>query len=178
MTDERLKKTLDPARTERAMEDRAITESREMTEDDRIEMFRQRLFQAALPDLPKIPGFHVAWLSTTHQSDTIPARQRIGYEPIKPEDVPGWGFENQKSADFPGWISCNEMVAAKISIRLYEAYMRIAHHDGPLEEEGKLKQNAQTLKNEMRDRKSDVEIPEGLEALGQSAVRAKPVWAN
>jgi len=52
MTDERLKKTSDPARESRAALDRAAKEARELSDDDRVEMFRQQFFQSALPDLP------------------------------------------------------------------------------------------------------------------------------
>ena len=57
--DERLKKMVDPARRSRAMDDRAVTENRELSDDDRIQMFRDSFYQSALPDLPEIPGYHV-----------------------------------------------------------------------------------------------------------------------
>jgi hypothetical protein len=59
MTDERLKKSAGEGRENRAMEDRAVTQNREVTEDERVEMFRQQFFQSSLPDLPKIPGWHM-----------------------------------------------------------------------------------------------------------------------
>ena len=40
MTDERLKKSAGDNRTSRAMEGRAVTENREITDDERVEMFR------------------------------------------------------------------------------------------------------------------------------------------
>lgn len=52
MTDDRLKKSSSKNRESRAMTDRAISENREMSEDERVEMFRQNLFQSSLPDLP------------------------------------------------------------------------------------------------------------------------------
>ena len=58
MSDERLKKVLGEGRESRSAYDRAATESRELSDDDRVEMFRQQFIQAALPDLPKIPGYH------------------------------------------------------------------------------------------------------------------------
>ena len=61
MTDERIKKSAGENRVGRAMTDRAVTENREVTENERIEMFRQQFFQSSLPDLPKIPGWHCCW---------------------------------------------------------------------------------------------------------------------
>ena len=84
MNDERLKKTADVSRQSRAATDRAVTENRLISDDDRVEMFRSQFFQDALPDLPKIPGYHTCWLTTTNPRDSIQMRIRLGYEPIKP----------------------------------------------------------------------------------------------
>ena len=40
MTDERLNKSAGTNRNNRAMTDRAVTQNREVTEDERVEMFR------------------------------------------------------------------------------------------------------------------------------------------
>jgi hypothetical protein len=75
-SDERLKKNSGEGREDRAMQNRAVTENREISDDDRLDMFRQQFFQAALPDLPKIPGFHVCWLTTTNPRTDL-ARSRL-----------------------------------------------------------------------------------------------------
>jgi hypothetical protein len=41
MNDERLKKSAGDLRTNRAMEDRAVTHDRGLSDDERVEMFRQ-----------------------------------------------------------------------------------------------------------------------------------------
>ena len=56
--DERLKKELGAGRGSRAMSDRAVTERRDISDDDRLQMFQQALFNDALPDLPNLPGYH------------------------------------------------------------------------------------------------------------------------
>ena len=61
MTDERLKKSAGDNRQSRAVEDRTKTENRALSDDERVEMFRQQFFQSSLPDLPKIPGWHMCW---------------------------------------------------------------------------------------------------------------------
>ena len=77
MTDERLKKSAGENRNSRAMTDRAVTENREITENERVEMFRQQFFQSSLPDLPKIPGWHMCWLTTTNPRDSVQMRIRL-----------------------------------------------------------------------------------------------------
>ena len=89
MSDERIKKSTGLGREDRKMEDRAVSENREINEDERVAMFRQQFFQSSLPDLPKIDGYHTCWLTTTNPRDSLQGRIRLGYEPVKPEDVPG-----------------------------------------------------------------------------------------
>jgi hypothetical protein len=71
MNDERFKKLAGVEREARAMKDRAVTENRDISDDERVEMFRQQFFQSSLPDLPKIPGWHMCWLTTTNPRDSI-----------------------------------------------------------------------------------------------------------
>lgn len=138
MNDERLKKIADPARQSRASQNREVTENREISDDDRVEMFRQQFFQSALPDLPKIDGYHTCWLTTTNPRDTIQARARLGYEPIKPEDVPGWEYATIKTGEYAGFIGVNEMLAFKLPMRLYQMFMEEAHFNAPAREDEKL----------------------------------------
>jgi hypothetical protein len=138
MNDERLKKIADPARVSRASQNREVTENREISDDDRVEMFRQQFFQSALPDLPKIQGYHTCWLTTTNPRDTIQARVRLGYEPVKPEDVPGWEYATIKTGEYAGFIGVNEMLAFKLPMRLYQMFMEEAHFNAPAREDEKL----------------------------------------
>lgn len=167
MSDERLKKSAAPARENRAMEDRAVTENRELSEDERVEMFRQQFFQSSLPDLPKIPGWHTCWLTTTNPRDSIQMRIRLGYEPVKPEDVPGWEYATLKTGDWSGFIGVNEMLAFKLPISLYEKFMREAHHEAPLREEEKLTDTAEFLEQQARASKSKLTIGDGNAEIGQ-----------
>ena len=167
MTDERLKKSAGEARNSRAMEDRAVTQNREITEDERVEMFRQQFFQSSLPELPKIPGWHTCWHTTTNPRDSIQMRIRLGYEPVKPEDVPGWEYATLKTGDWQGFIGVNEMLAFKLPISLYEKYMREAHHDAPMREEEKLTDTAEFLEQQARASKSKLQVGEGNLEMGQ-----------
>lgn len=165
--DDRLKKSVDPARTNRAMQDRSVTERREISDDERLEAFRSQFIQAALPDLPKIPGYHLCWLTTTNPRDSIHSRIRLGYTPVKPEDVPGWEYATLKTGDWAGLIGVNEMLAFKLPVSLYEKYMQEAHHDAPLREEEKLTDTADFLEEQARASKSRVVMGDGNREIGQ-----------
>lgn len=137
--DSRLKRGSEDSRVGRQSSKRAIKKSRKLTDSKRLDMFRRQFFQSALPDLPRIPGYHVCWLTTTNPRDPIHARMRLGYTPIKPHDVPGYDSMKITSGEHTGCIGVNEMVAFKLPIHLYKAYMKEVHHDAPLAEERKLR---------------------------------------
>jgi hypothetical protein len=172
-SDERLKKTQGEGREDRAMSDRAVTENREISDTDRLDMFRQQFFQAALPDLPKIPGYHVCWLTTTNPRDTINMRQRLGYEPVKPEDIPGWEASSIKSGEWTGFIGVNEMLAFKIPTSLYEKYMQEAHHDAPLRELEKLTDTSDFMKQQAQSSGTTLFEGDGMQDMRQDRGRAQ-----
>lgn len=147
-TDERLKKELGVGRQSREMEDRQVIENREVTDDDRLEMFRAQLFNDALPDLPNIPGYHMCWLTTTNPRDPIHRRIQLGYEPIKAAEVPGMEFASIKTGEWAGMIGVNEMIAFKLPETLYQRFMQEAHHDAPLREENKLAETAEIMRQQ------------------------------
>jgi len=168
MTDERLKKPDDTdIRGRRAMKDRSVTENRELSDEDRVTMFRNQFFQSALPDLPSIPGYHVCWLTTMNSRDSIHHRMRLGYEPVKSEDIPGWEYTTIKTGEYAGFIGVNEMLAFKLPLDLYERYMRMAHHDMPLEEEEKLVDTAEFLQQQARQSGAHVTMGDGLAGLAE-----------
>lgn len=167
MSDERLKKSAGDNRTSRAMEDRAVVEDRVLSDDERVEMFRQQFFQSALPDLPKLEGWHLCWLTTTNPRDSIQMRMRLGYEPVKPEDIPGWEYATVKTGEWSGFVGVNEMLAFKLPQSLYEKFMREAHHDAPLREEEKLTDTAEFLEQQARASKSRLDVGDGISELGQ-----------
>jgi hypothetical protein len=146
--DDRLKKELGVSRQSRAAEDRPVTENREISEDERLEMFRMNLYNDALPNIPDIPGYHVCWLTTTNKNDTIQMRLRLGYELIRGDDVPGMELVTQKTGEYAGCVAVNEMIAAKLPLSLYYRYMQEAHHDAPLREEDKLAETAEIMREQ------------------------------
>lgn len=153
-------------RENRAMLDRAVTENREISDDERVEMFRNTFHQSSLPDLPKIAGWHVCWLTTTNPRDPIQGRLRLGYEPVKPEDVPGWEYVTHKTGEWAGFIGVNELLAFKLPLSLYQRYMHEAHHDAPLREEGKIKRAQEELEQQARGSKSRIDVGDGNREIG------------
>jgi hypothetical protein len=150
--DNRLKRTEDfdvvGRRETRGASDRRVTENREISEDDRLEMFRNQLFNDALPDLPEIPGYHLCWLTTTNPRDPIHRRMQLGYEAVKPEEVPGMEYASVKTGEWTGFIGVNEMLAFKLPQSLYEKFMQEAHHNAPLREEDKLAEVADMMREQ------------------------------
>ena len=168
-TDTRLNSDQSGARTDRRMTDRNVTQDRALSDDERVAEFRQQFFQSALPDLPKIPGYHVCWLTTENPRDPIHSRVRLGYEPIRESDIPGWEHSAIKSGEFEGCIGVNEMVAFKLPLVLYEEYMRINHHEQPLAEEEKLSAQIRAMEAEMNQASKgavELELEDGTAALG------------
>lgn len=146
--DDRLKKELGASRRNREADDRKVVENRAVSEDDRLEMFRQQLFNDALPDLPDLPGYHTIWLTTTNPRDPIHRRMQLGYEPIKPEEIPGMEYASIKTGEWAGFVGVNEMLAFKLPMSLYQKFMQEAHHDAPLREENKLAETAEIMREQ------------------------------
>jgi hypothetical protein len=168
----------DGMRADREMEDRVITSDRELTETDRLEMFRMGMFNDALPDLPKIPGYKCTWLTTTNPRDTIQGRMRLGYEPVRPSDVPHMsGLEQltMKGGQWDGFISCNEMLAFKLPVRLYEMYMKEAHHDAPAREDEKIVANFEALNGDAQSVGSRLVAGDGLQGIRDAARRREAI---
>lgn len=173
ISDERLGAKAGTDRKERAMEDRAVTQSRTLTDKDRLTAFRQSLHQAALPNLPEIPGWHVCWLSTTNRNDPIHRRIQLGYEPILAKDVPGYnlGELSVKTGEWQGCIGINEMIAFKLPEDLYLAFMKEVHHDQPLSEDEKLTSTADFIREQAERVGSKVEEFSGISELRRAPPR-------
>lgn len=165
MSDERLSKQTVNTRKSKATQNREVTQDREQTDAERLELFRATGMQAALPDIPPIPGFHVVWLTSTNSKDSLQMRHRQGYTPVLSEDVKGFEFVADKGGVTDGLIHVNEMVAYKLPMHLYNLYMRENHHYAPAREETKLTDTAQQVKEQASRSKSRVDEGDGVEAL-------------
>lgn len=154
------------------MDDRTDTAlDGDISDEDRMTLLVDGLQDDVLPDLPKMPGFHVCWLTTTNPRDPIARRVRAGYQLIRWEEL-GKDFQgfSLKTGDYAGIVGVNEMLAAKIPERAYQRAMRTLHHDRPMAEESKLRANVDLIKqNASRAGAQIVEEGDGTAELGTGA---------
>ena len=148
MTESRLKKSLNAGgRHDRASEDasRRAPEDKFISSQERRKMWSEEWTQSALPKLPSLDGWHLCWLSTTNSYDSIDKRMRLGYVPVKADELPGFEDYRVKSGEHVGHISCNEMLLFKLPMDIYQEVMTHMHHDKPREEAEKIKVQMENL---------------------------------
>ena len=153
MRDDRFKKALGDGRESRASEDlsRDAPENQSALSDERRKMWKDEWTQSALPTVPELKGWHLCWLSATSSYDSIDKRIRLGYQPVKAEEIPGFENHRVKAGEHTGFIACNEMLLFKIPMDVYQDIMTHFHHDMPLEEADKVQRTMENNMN-MRDR--------------------------
>jgi hypothetical protein len=146
--DSRLKKSLSAGGRESRASldyDRAAPEEQSALSDERRKMWKDEWTQSALPNAPTIPGWHLCWLSTTNSYDSIDKRIRLGYVPVKADELPGMENNRVKAGEHVGFIACNEMLLYKIPEDIYQDVMAHFHHEAPLEEANKIRVQAERI---------------------------------
>lgn len=146
MQESRLKKSLNAGgRETRDNEDasRASPEDKFISSQERKKMWSDEWTQSALPKIPGLDGWHLCWLSTTNSYDTIDKRIRLGYVPVKSEELPGYEDYRVKAGEHVGYISCNELLLFKLPMDIFQEVMTHMHHDLPYQEAEKLRGEAQ-----------------------------------
>jgi hypothetical protein len=146
--DSRLKKTLNAGgRESRSSQDlsRAAPEEAFISKQERRKMWSDEWTQSALPKVPDIPGWHICWLSTTNGYDSIDKRMRLGYVPVKADELPGFDNYRVKAGEDVGFIACNEMRLYKLPMEVYQEVMTQMHHDAPNEESDKVQVQIEQL---------------------------------
>jgi len=178
----RLKKSLNAGgRNDRASGDasRAAPEEKFISTQERRKMWSEEWTQSALPKLPNMDGWHLCWLSTTNSYDSIDKRIRLGYVPVKSEELPGYENYRVKAGEHVGYISCNEMLLFKLPMDVYQDHMLYHHHELPREEAEKVRVQLESLQGQ-RDsngkRLVDVE-GEGLGSFDQQPSKL-PVFSG
>lgn len=151
--------------TQRGDDDREVTERREISDDDRINMFREQLYNDALPDLPPIPGYKTIWLTKDNSRDPIQRRLQLGYEFVTPKDIPGFDYITLKTGEYAGVIGVNEMIACKLPVRLWEAYMQEAHHNAPLRDEERIRESNELMMEQAKAAKGALIVEEGFDEM-------------
>ena len=165
MANTRIKRDLDDRLADRVQETKeriAAEDPDNKSKRERAEAFRDKWQNSALPDLPKgvIPGFHLCWLSTTNNYDSIDKRMALGYEPVKAAEL-GKGFEalgKMSSGKFEGCVSCNEMVLFKLPEEIYQEVMKMMHYEDPLEHQRNI---TASVRNTAQEGKGGRSILEG-----------------
>ena len=146
--DGRLKKSLSAGgRETRASEDavRQAPEEQFHSTQERRRMWSDEWTQSALPKVPDMPGWHLCWLSTTNAYDSIDKRIRLGYVPVRADELPGFENYKVKAGEDVGFIACNEMRLYKLPMDLYQDVMLQMHHEKPMEEADKIRVQVENL---------------------------------
>mgnify|MGYP003333888079 CR=1 FL=1 len=121
--DSRLKKNLSAGgRESRASLDRVreAPQDQFVSSEERRKMWKDEWTQSALPNVPDMPGWHLCWLSSTNAYDSIDKRIRLGYVPVKADEMPGFDNYRVKAGEQTGYIACNEMILYKIPMDVYQ----------------------------------------------------------
>ena len=123
-------------------------EDKFISAQERKKMWSEEWTQSALPKLPNMDGWHPCWLSTTNSYDSIDKRIRLGYVPVKADELPGYEDYRVKSGEHVGYISCNEMLLFKIPMEIFQEVMTHMHHDKPREEAEKVMVQMENLQGQ------------------------------
>lgn len=178
LNDDRLRSN-DRRKAEAAKDERP--QAGKLSMEERIQRARQG-FSAQwnatiLPKIENDPDWHYCWLSTTNQYDPIHQRVELGYEPVKPEDMPGYRATTMKSGEFTGCINQNEMVLFRIPKEVYQVAMEEMHHNEPNRLEQSVKEQFDQI-SQGRDsggRSLGRDIGDGVNDLGRGPVKT-PVF--
>ena len=167
-SDTRLKRPEGAGRTNRSSADQNRTDKdgTAFSASEKRTNFRDEWTATALPTPPAIAGYHLCWLSTSNSYDPIHKRIRMGYEPVKIEDVPGFESYKMKSGEWEGFVACNEMLLFKVPEDLYKDMMNYFHHEKPMEEESMIR-----AKPELQDsnvRSAGNQEDDGFASLGKA----------
>ena len=172
--DSRIKKSLNAGgRQDRANGEAShqAPEEKFISAQERRKMWSEEMTQSALPKLPNMDGWHLCWLSTTNSYDSIDKRMRLGYVPVKSDELPGYEDYRVKSGEHVGYISCNEMLLFKLPMDIYQEVMLYQHHEKPLEEAEKIKVQLQNLQGQ---RDSNGRSLMSVEGEGIGSIESQP----
>lgn len=142
----------DETRASRAQADaERVDEGFEMSQDEREQMLRDNALQSRLPDPPKRPGVHWFWGSLNNTANSIMWYMRLGYRPVKFEELAGWAEANMrgKSGDYAGCICVEEMLLLAGDEKAYQRYMHIVHHEKPMQEQMGVKDQFRRTQDEV-----------------------------
>jgi len=172
--DSRIKKSIGASgRQDRANGEsgRMAPEEKFVSSQERRRMWSEEWTQSALPKLPDMEGWHLCWLSTTNSYDSIDKRMRLGYVPVKSDELPGYEDYRVKAGEHVGYISCNEMLLFKLPMDIYQEIMTYQHHDKPREEAEKIRVQVENLQGQ---RDSNGRSLVNVEGEGIGSIESQP----
>lgn len=149
-----------------------------MSDAELESMIESEYDNAVLANPPKLQGYHLCWLTTSSQYDTLQKRQRVGYVPVAQSEMPGFDASMGMSlVGHEGLVTCNELVLHKILDRRYQLIMNMFHHKKPTEA---LRGIVQSNKDNgaMVDDDGDHSVEAGFTTLERSVKFADKVGAN
>ena len=153
-------------------------EDKFISTQERKKMWSEEWTQSALPKLPDMKGWHLCWLSTTNSYDSIDKRIRLGYVPVKSEELPGYEDYRVKAGEHVGYISCNEMLLFKLPMEIFQEVMIQFHHDKPRDEADKIKVQLESLQGRDSNGRSLVSVEgEGMGSIDQQPTKL-PVFSG
>jgi hypothetical protein len=153
-------------------------EEKFISTQERKKMWSEEWTQSALPKLPNMDGWHLCWLSTTNSYDSIDKRIRLGYVPVKSEELPGFEDYRVKSGEHVGYISCNEMLLFKLPMDIFQEVMTHMHHDKPREEAEKIRVQQESLQGRDSNGRPLVSVEgEGMGSIDQQPTKM-PVFTG
>jgi hypothetical protein len=153
-------------------------EEKFISTQERKNMWSEEWTQSALPKLPSMDGWHLCWLSTTNSYDSIDKRIRLGYVPVKSEELPGYEDYRVKAGEHVGYISCNEMLLFKLPMEIFQEVMLQFHHDKPRDEADKIKVQLESLQGRDSNGRSLVSVEgEGMGSIDQQPTKL-PVFSG
>ena len=82
-----------------------------------------------------------------------------------------------KAGEFAGMIGVNEMLAYKVPDELYQMFMAEAHHNAPLNEDGKLTSNLDSIGEEAERSGGRLIEGDGMKALREQRHQRAPRFA-
>jgi hypothetical protein len=132
---------------------RISDEGTSLSLEERRAMLRNESLQTALPTAPTLPGYHMCWLTTVSQYDTLQKRMRMGYTLVTQDEVAGFEHFKANSGQYANCVMCNEMVLAKIPLDIYTMMMQEFHHNIPLDQEEALRSRLQNFEQAQADSK-------------------------
>lgn len=154
----------------RAYSNRDWEEANRPTDPEKRRAFRERWAQTHLPNLPKKPGMHRCWVSSTHPTDTPARRVALGYRVLTLDDVKGSGWNPEQAsvkdgASVDNVVRWREMVGMEWPEEDYQAYCREFHVDLPRDMARDIYAPLQETADRVREAGGTVELGDGFREM-------------